>query len=174
MPSILIFNYQGPYAPLLVLRALPARRRLRVAMAVDGRLWRGGARWKGWLASLTLQAFPFEKRGPLVRTSIRETLEWLEDGYAVIIAPEGDPEDGGELLPFRRGVGLIGLTGRVPIVPFRIEGYWRLFDADPPFPHLAARRGRARVIVGEPLWLPPGISSTEATQLARDALIATE
>jgi len=35
IPSLLIFNYQGPYVPLAILRALPARIRVCVAVAVD-------------------------------------------------------------------------------------------------------------------------------------------
>jgi long-chain acyl-CoA synthetase len=41
-PSILIFNYQGPYVPLVLLRAIPARLRSRIAIGADSRL--GGQR----------------------------------------------------------------------------------------------------------------------------------
>ncbi len=170
-PSLLIFNYQGPYAPLLMLRALPPHLRSRVAVAVDSRLWKGRERWQGMLLSTAVQAFPFEKSGGAVRASLEETARWLEAGYAVVISPEGDPEERGELLPFLEGTGLMAVEMGVPMVPFRIEGYWRLFDEKPPFPFLPSRKGRVRVIVGEPVQVPSGASYAEATAIARRALV---
>jgi long-chain acyl-CoA synthetase len=172
-PALLVFNYEGPYAPLLMLRAIPAHLRRRVAIAVDSRLWKGRERWQGALLSAAVQAFPFEKSGGAVRASLEETADWLDAGYAVIISPEGDPEHRGELLPFLEGTGLLAVEMRAPIVPFRIEGYWRAFEDDPPFPHLPVRRTRARVIVGDTLHIPPGTSYREATAMARRALIDT-
>ena len=173
LPSILIFNYQGPYAALAVLRALPPRIRARVAIAVDARLWEGRDRWQGTLGALAVQAFPFVKSGGAVRSSLEELGRWLDDGYAVIMSPEGNPEIDGELLPFLGGTGLMAVEMRVPVVPFRLEDYHRLFPRDPRFPYLPNRRGRARLIVGEPVTFPGGISYQEATERARRALIET-
>lgn len=173
LPAILIFNYQGPYAALVVLRALPPPIRSRVAIAADARLWRGRERWQGLLGALAVQAFPFVKSGGAVRPSLEEFGRWLDDGYAVIMSPEGDPEIDGEILPFLGGTGLMAVEMRVPVVPFRLEGYHRLFPRDPQFPYLPHRRGRVRLIVGEPLTFPKTTSYQEATDRARRALIET-
>jgi long-chain acyl-CoA synthetase len=173
LPAILIFNYQGPYAALVVLRALPPRIRSRVAIAADARLWRGRDRWQGLLGALAVQAFPFVKSGGAVRPSLEEFGRWLDDGYAVIMSPEGDPEIDGEILPFLGGTGLMAVEMGVPVVPFRLEGYHRLFPRDPQFPYLPHRRGRVRLIVGEPLTFPKSMSYREATDRARRALIET-
>jgi long-chain acyl-CoA synthetase len=163
LPSILIFNYQGPYAPLIVLRVLPRRIRHRLKFAVDDRLWRGRERWQGLLAEAGVQAFPFAKRGA-IRASLDEMGRWLDAGYAVIISPEGDSEPDGKLLPFLGGTGLMAVEMQVPVVPFRLEGYHRLFAPDVPFPYLPERRGRVRLIVGEPVTFPPGTSYEAATR----------
>ncbi len=173
-PSILIFNYQGPYAPLLMLRALPARLRDRVTIAVDARIWQGKDRWQGWLAALATQAFPFVKSGGAVRQSLEEMGQWLDDGYIVIMSPEGEPERYGQLLPFLGGTGLMAVEMRVPVVPFKIEDYHRLFPPDPPFPYLPNRRGRARLIIGEPVSFPRDLSYDEASARARRALVETQ
>lgn len=163
LPSILIFNYQGPYAPLIVLRVLPRRIRHRLKFAVDDRLWRGRERWQGLLAEAGVQAFPFAKRGA-IRASLDEMGRWLDSGYAVIISPEGDSEPDGKLLPFLGGTGLMAVEMQVPVVPFRLEGYHLLFAPKVPFPHLPERRGRVRLIVGEPVSFPPGTPYEEATR----------
>jgi long-chain acyl-CoA synthetase len=173
LPSILIFNYQGPYVPLVMLRALPGRLRSRVAIAADSRLWEGRDRWQGLLAALGGQAFPFVKSGGAVRPSLEELGRWLDDGYAVIMSPEGDPEPDGRLLPFLGGTGLMAVEMGVPVVPFKVEGYHRLFPRDPQFPYLPNRRGHVRLIVGEPVTFPKSMSYEEATERARRALIET-
>jgi len=172
-PSIWIFNYQGPYAALAVLRAVPRRLRDRVAVATDSRLWEGRDRWQGVLAALAIQAFPFVKSGGAVRPSLEEMGRWLDDGYAVIMSPEGNPEQDGVMLPFLGGVGLMAVEMRVPIVPFRLEDYHKLFPRDPQFPYLPNRSGTARVIVGEPFTVPKTMPHDEASELARRALMET-
>lgn len=172
-PSILIFNYQGPYAPLLMLRALPPRIRSWVAIAADARLWEGKDRWQGLLVALAGQAFPFVKSGGAVRPSLEELGRWLDDGYAVIMSPEGNPERDGELRPFLGGTGLMAVEMGVPVVPFKLEGYHRLFPPDPPFPYLPDKKGQVRLIIGEPVTFPKTMSYQEATERARRALIET-
>jgi long-chain acyl-CoA synthetase len=173
LPSILIFNYEGPYVPLLILRALPERIRQRVAIGADDRLWQGDERWQGLLAATAVQAFPFTKSGGAVRPSVMELGRWLDDGYAVIMSPEGEPELGRGLLPFLNGTGLMAVEMQVPIVPFRVEGYGRLFEREPQFPFLPIRRGRVRLIVGEAVTITPSMSYEEATARARQAIIET-
>lgn len=173
-PSILIFNYQGPYVPLLMLRALSPRLRARVAIAADARLWEGFAHWQGILAALAVQAFPFVKSGGAVRPSLEELGRWLDDGYAVVMSPEGNPELDGKMLPFLGGTGLMAVEMRVPVVPFRVDRYDLLFEREPQFPYLPVRRGRVRVIIGEPVPFPRGMSYADATERARRALVETE
>ncbi|HYM96978.1 MAG TPA: AMP-binding protein [Candidatus Sulfotelmatobacter sp.] len=175
VPALLIFNYQGPYVPLAILRSLPRRLRSRVAIAADARLWQGRDRWQGSLLALAAQAFPFVKSGGPVRGSLEELGRWLDDGYAVIVSPEGGPESEGQLLPFLGGTGLMAVEMQVPVVPFRVDGYHLLFP--PPqrisFPYLPNRRGRVRLIVGEPVRFPKEMPYGKATELTRQALAQT-
>jgi long-chain acyl-CoA synthetase len=175
LPSILIFNYQGPYVPLAMLRALPQAIRSRVACAADSRLWQGRDRWQGWLTALAAQAFPFVKSGGgEMRSGLDEMARWLDDGYAVIASPEGNPEFSGEMLPFLTGTGLMAVEMQVPVVPFRIDGYHPLFPPPGlPFPYLPNRRGRFRLIIGEPVRIDPGTSPKRATELLQQAMIDT-
>jgi long-chain acyl-CoA synthetase len=89
------------------------------------------------------------------------------------MSPEGNPEVGGELLPFLGGTGLMAVEMGVPVVPIKLEGYHHLFPTNPPFPYLPDKRGRARIVVGEPITFPESMPYREATEEAREALVAT-
>jgi hypothetical protein len=60
---------------------------------------------------------------------------------------------------------------RAPIVPFRIEAYGTLFEREPRFPFLPVRKGRPRLIVGQPFIVAKGTPYDVATEQARQALI---
>lgn len=172
VPSLIVFNYQAPYAGLAVLRTIPRPLRHRIAVAADAEAWTARRRWQGALIALAVQAFPMAKRGPAVRRSLEEALRWLADGYAVMLSPEGAPSMAEEPGPFLRGVGLLATRSGVPVVPFLVEAYSALYpDRDVGFPWLPARRGRARVVCGEPLTVPPGATYDEATELVERAVL---
>ncbi len=63
---------------------------------------------------------PMERKG-----SLRKSLEWafhlLEQGYNVLIFPEGTRSRQGTLQPFQRGLGHLVLRGRVGVLPLYLE-----------------------------------------------------
>lgn len=175
LPSLIVFNYQAPYAAMTFLRTVPRAPRHRIAIAADADAWSGGRRWQGWLVALAVQAFPMAKSGGASRGSVLEAVRWIEDGYAVLLSPEGGPSMGEEPGEFLRGVGLLAVETGVPIVPFRVEGYSSLYPRHhTPFPWLPERRGTARLIVGEPVTIPAGTTYSEATELAKRAIFAID
>lgn len=93
----------------------------------------------------------------------------LDRGYAVIISPEGNPEHGGEILPFLAGTGLMAVEMSVPGAPCKLDGYYLLFPRQQTFPYLPSRRRHARLIIGEPIRFPIGMPYDEATERARPA-----
>ncbi len=70
---------------------------------------------------------PMERKG-----SLRKSLEWafhlLEQGYNVLIFPEGTRSRQGTIQPFQRGLGHLVLRARVGVLPIFLETY----DALPP------------------------------------------
>ncbi|HEY7699872.1 MAG TPA: lysophospholipid acyltransferase family protein, partial [Vicinamibacteria bacterium] len=70
---------------------------------------------------------PMERKG-----SLRKSLEWafhlLEQGYNVLIFPEGTRSRQGTIQPFQRGLGHLVLRARVGVLPL----YLRTYDALPP------------------------------------------
>jgi long-chain acyl-CoA synthetase len=70
---------------------------------------------------------PMERKG-----SLRKSLEWafhlLEQGYNVLIFPEGTRSRQGTMQPFQRGLGHLVLRAKVGVLPLYLETY----DALPP------------------------------------------
>ncbi len=68
---------------------------------------------------------PMERKG-----SLRKSLEWafhlLEQGYNVLIFPEGTRSRQGTLQPFQRGLGHLVLRARVGVLPLYLQTYGAL------------------------------------------------
>ena len=102
-----------------------------------------------YLSALFFNTFPLPQREAGARQTMRYIGEVLEDGFSVLIFPEGQRTDAGEIRPFRPGIGMIASRLGVPVVPVRIEGLdkvlhhtWRM-----------AKAGPVRIAFGKPLIL---------------------
>jgi long-chain acyl-CoA synthetase len=73
----------------------------------------------------------------------------IDQGYSVLIFPEGKRTDAGEIIPFQRGVGMIASRLDVPVVPVRIDGLERILHHR----WIIPRFGRARISFGPPMSL---------------------
>jgi 1-acyl-sn-glycerol-3-phosphate acyltransferase len=85
---------------------------------------------------------PIDQEG-VGKDGIRNILQRLEAGHAVLVFPEGERSDDGRLKPLKPGIGLLLKRVRVPIVPAGVVG---AFDAWP---------RHAPVPVFAPLFLSP-------------------
>jgi len=69
--------------------------------------------------------------------AIRKSLQWLRDGGAVVIFPEGARSDStGELERFKAGAVRLALEANVPILPVTIRGGNRVWPRGWRLPHL--------------------------------------
>ena len=80
---------------------------------------------------------------------LREILNRLHAGGAIILFPEGTRTKDGKLQPARSGIGLTVIKSNVPVVPVRTFGTFEAFGRDHKFP----RPIRVAVKYGEPLRL---------------------
>jgi long-chain acyl-CoA synthetase len=161
-PVIFAANHQSHMDTPVILAALPARFRYRLAVAMAkeffkahffpeqyGRTARFTNGLNYYLAALMFNAFPLPQREAGARQTLRYIGEVLADGFSVLIFPEGHRTEAGEIDRFRPGIGMIASRLGVPVVPVRIDGLeqvlhhtWRM-----------ARPGRVRVAFGAPLFL---------------------
>jgi long-chain acyl-CoA synthetase len=161
-PVIFAANHQSHMDTPVILSALPPRLRYRVAPAMAKEFFKahffpaqyGRRAWLAnslnyYLAALFFNAFPLPQREAGARQTLRYIGAVLEDGYSVLIFPEGRRTDTGAIGTFRPGIGMIASRLRVPVVPVRIEGLDKVL---PPSWRMA-RPGRVRVAFGAPLTL---------------------
>ena len=147
----------------LIIKAVPIEWRRRMAIAGAANLWRNPVWWI--MNPLLGNGFPLAKEGS-VRPSLENMGKILDDGWSVLIYPEGELTVGGPIKPFMNGTGLVAVEGRIPVVPLRLHIH-RL-GSPSRFPFL--RRGRVEVSFGEPLSFPPGTDYQDATAAIENAV----
>lgn len=116
-----------------------------------------------------LGAYPVTPQKERVTAQLRQNtiathISFLEDGYSVLIYPEGTRTQTGELLPPKSGVAILSEQANRPIVPIAIKGTFGLSFADFLF-------GRKSVCVtfGEPI--PPMPHMTEHLSFFENGLL---
>jgi long-chain acyl-CoA synthetase len=161
-PVIFAANHQSHMDGPMIMAALPPRWRYRVAPAMAKEFFKphffpeqyGRRAWltnslNYYLSSLFFNAFPLPQREAGARQTLRYIGTVLEDGFSVLIFPEGERTDTGAIARFRPGIGMIASRLDVPVVPVRITGLDRVLHKT----WRMARPGRARVAFGAPMRL---------------------
>jgi long-chain acyl-CoA synthetase len=161
-PVIFAANHQSHLDTPVILDALPPARRNRVATAMlkeffEAHFFPDRFGWKArltnsanyYLASLFFNTVPLPQREAGARQTLRYFGELVEEGYSILIYPEGKRTDHGEIVRFQPGVGMIASRLGVPVVPIRLEGLERILHQTWRYP----RRGRARVTFGPAMSL---------------------
>jgi long-chain acyl-CoA synthetase len=134
-PVLVIANHVTAYDGALILYALPAKMRRRVAAAMSGEMLDDMRRARNqantvanyfgpaayWLLTALFNVFPLPRaRG--FRRSFAHAGEAMDRGYSVLIFPEGTRSRDGRIHAFRPGIGLLATQSRVPIVPVALDG----------------------------------------------------
>ncbi|REJ77028.1 MAG: 1-acyl-sn-glycerol-3-phosphate acyltransferase [Planctomycetota bacterium] len=139
--ALLISNHQSYLDPLLI--GVPLKR--PVSYLARHNLFR--VPFIGWTLRNTY-VMPIRREGGGTE-SIRESVRRMKQGFLVGIFPEGTRTASGELNDFKPGFIALARNAKLPIVPIGIAGAHRVMPRGTVFP----RRGRVRVVFGEPL--PP-------------------
>jgi long-chain acyl-CoA synthetase len=175
-PILVISNHITRRADIgLILAALPARFRHRLAIAMGGeslqrmrrppRDWFFAKRWAYqlgyWLVTALFNVFPLPQLSGF-RESFRFAGESVDRGYSLLVFPEGEVNNSetGEMAPFQSGVGLLAQNLRIPIVPMRLDGVWQMKRERRRLAHI----GEITVRIGAPISYPSG---TAADEIAR-------
>jgi long-chain acyl-CoA synthetase len=153
-PVLFIANHTSNLDTPTVLAALPGRLRRRVAVAAAADYWFRPdqgiiGKLTGPVSACLCHAFPFS-RTDAVEPSLRYLGELMDEGWSVLIYPEGTRGSTGQMVPFKGGVGVIARAMQVPIVPLALSGCFAALPKGRRLP----RRARLRVLFGEAA-LPP-------------------
>ena len=114
---------------------------------------------RGFFARLFFSAYPF---GPEVglENSLRFTAHLLDEGYSIIVFPEGERTLTGKMNPFKEGVGFLSVNMDAEVLPVKTEGLLSIL----PSGHYIPKFGRVTVKTGKPFRLKK-TSYFKATQI---------
>jgi long-chain acyl-CoA synthetase len=161
-PVIFAPNHQSHLDTPLILSALPARYRHRLAVA----MWKeyfdahffpkrhsGYERFRDrvvyWLVALFFNVFPIPQTETGARQSMRYLGDLIGDNWSILFFPEGERTEAGEIKPFQPGIGLIAGRLEVPVVPIRLRGLEKVLHRHARWP----RPGPVEITFGPPLHL---------------------
>ena len=178
-PLLFIANHVTYIDPGLLMFAMPARYRHRLAIAMQGEMltaMRNPPKQMNifqraievvsyWLVTALFDVFPLPQRSGF-RESFAFAGASVDRGYSVLVFPEGRRTADGQMSPFRAGIGILAQTLKVPVVPMRIDGLFPLKQQD----RTLARRGEIKIIVGRPLQFEMGTSEEEIARQLEEAV----
>ena len=159
-PHLFVSNHVTMTDHALILAALPAKFRHRLAIAMEGeRLlgWLHPPAETGWFTRLRYRVqyalvvtffnvFPLPQKSGF-RRSFAFAGEMVDRGYHILIFPEGRSTTDGLMGPFKVGTGLLAINLGVPVIPIRIDG---LFELKRRRQHFASF-GQVSIKIGEPI-----------------------
>ena len=144
-PVIFAANHHSHADTPLLLSTVPEpwRHRLVVGAAAD---YFFATRLGGAVAALTIGAVPIE-RSKVGRRSADLTRELIDDGWSLLIFPEGGRSPDGWGQPFRGGAAYLAIRCGVPVVPVHLQGTGRILRKGRALP----RPSSTTVTFGDPL-----------------------
>ncbi|MCM3906423.1 MAG: AMP-binding protein [Pyrinomonadaceae bacterium] len=161
-PALFVANHVTLADHALILTALPARLRHRLAIAMEGerlRDWLHPSAGTSCFVQLRLliqyflvitffQVFPLPRRSGF-RRSFAYAGRCVDRGDSVLVFPEGERAPLGQMhmSSFKTGIGLLAKELNVPVVPVRLHGLYELKQRQKYF----APPGVVRVVFGEPI-----------------------
>ena len=168
-PVLICPNHASHLDTPTVRFALPEHLRDHCAIAAAADFWFEGSQ-AGPVVALVLGAFPFGRTSD-VRASLDHVADLVNDGWSVMVFPEGSRSRDGRMGPMRNGIGLLATSLHVPVVPVHIEGTWQMLPPGRTVPR--RRRGtHVRIRFGEPLVIDPSMSVQDATHSIGQAIAA--
>jgi long-chain acyl-CoA synthetase len=163
-PLLVVCNHIADVDVGFVQTALPARLRHRIATAAGGEALEAlrtpaGRGFFGriydhtqWVLGVSLlNLFPLPREAGF-RQSFAYAGRAVDQGYSVLVFPEGRHTMDGKINPFRAGIGLLAKNLGVPVLPVRIVGLFEVKQAGKKF----ARPRRISVHIGQPIKFAAG------------------
>jgi long-chain acyl-CoA synthetase len=178
-PLLVVANHVGDVDPGFILTALPARFRHHLAIATGGEalealrvpspdrtfFLRIYDRLQWGLGVALLNLFPLPRDAGF-RQSFAYAGRAVDQGYSVLVFPEGRHTLDGKMNPFRAGTGLLARNLGIPVLPMRIDGLFELKKAGKKF----ALPWKITVRIGKPLQFSPDIDPAEIARQLQNAV----
>lgn len=153
-PAIFVANHHSHLDTGLVLTSLPERFRHKAVVAAAADYF-FTSRAKGAFSALAIGAIPME-RTKVGRRSADLAAELLEDGWNLVMFPEGGRSPDGWGRSFRGGAAYLALRCGRPVVPIYLEGTGRLWKRGKKWPKVAGKGEGVHLVFGAPMWPAEG------------------
>ena len=169
-PVILAANHASHLDTTVVVEALPLEWRHRLAVGAAADYFFKG-RVRGTLAALAIGAFPVERKRASA-TSARLAVRLVDEGWNLILFPEGGRSPDGWLQELKPGAAFVAARTKRPLVPMWITGTEHLL----PKGAKRLRRGKVDILIGDPLFPKEGEDARELHARLEESLhrLATE
>ncbi|HUE75776.1 MAG TPA: 1-acyl-sn-glycerol-3-phosphate acyltransferase, partial [Chloroflexota bacterium] len=161
-PVIFAANHHWHLDTGFILATLPHRwrRHLAIAAAADDIF---GSPLNSLLAGLIGNGFPVA-RDRAIRANLDHIGRLLDDGWSILIYPEGRLTPGGPPQSFKAGTGLVAVESGTTVVPVYVD------VCRPGWREGAWQRGLATVRIGSPVHFKRGTDHQAATHQIEDAV----
>jgi 1-acyl-sn-glycerol-3-phosphate acyltransferase len=159
-PVILVANHASHIDTPVILSALPRKLRKHTAVAAAADYFYK-SKLIASLASLIFNTVPLDRKGGLTK-STGHLDNLLNDGWSLLIYPEGTRKHGDGLGRIRRGAAVLAAEHNLPIVPIRVDGTAQAMPPGQFWPkrlrgRLFSKRHKIHVSFGEPI--PPQVDT---------------
>ena len=144
-PVVFVANHHSHADTPLLLTSIPEpwRHRVVVGAAAD---YFFGNRLSGAVSALAIGAVPIE-RTRVGRRSADMARDLIDDGWSVLLYPEGGRSPDGWGQEFRGGAAFLAIRCKVPVVPIHLQGTGRILRKGRTLP----RPSRTTVTFGDPV-----------------------
>ena len=144
-PVIFAANHHSHIDTPLLFTSIPPKWRNRLVVGAASDYFFTGA-LKSAASALVIGAIPIE-RSKVGRRSARLAASLIEDGWSLLIFPEGGRSPDGWGQPFLGGAGYLAVRCGVPVVPVHVEGTDRILPKGRNVPKVSA----TTITFGDPL-----------------------
>ncbi len=161
-PVILVANHASHMDTPVILSALPRKLRKHTAVAAAADYFYK-SKLIASLVSLFFNTVPLDRKGGAGVSKTGSHLDkLLNDGWSLLLYPEGTRKHGEGLGRIRRGAAVLATEHNLPIVPIRVDGTAQAMPPGQFWPkrlrgRLFSRRHRIHVSFGEPI--PPQVDA---------------
>jgi 1-acyl-sn-glycerol-3-phosphate acyltransferase len=154
-PVILVANHASHMDTPVILSALPRKLRKHTVVAAAADYFYKN-RIVASLVSLIFNTVPIERHGGGVSKNGSHLDKLLDQGWSVLLYPEGTRSRGGVPSPLRRGAAVLAAAHHLTIVPIRVTGTAQAMPPGRLWPRrlrdrTVPKRHRIEVSFGEPI-----------------------
>lgn len=148
-PVLFMPNHISTLDPLVILMALPYKIRKKLSFAAARDVLYEEYKYVAWLSDLIFNSFPLPReKGENIKLGLDRMGQLLDQGYSIVVFPEGKMSESGELLDLKKGAGFMAVEMKCPVVPIKITGTADIV----PYPKIIPRKkGRVCLKIGKPV-----------------------